>query len=62
MPGWKKIFALFVLGCFGGAPAHAADRIRIGVTNNNLTYLSAGVALKRGAFSNWRVSIPRSFA
>jgi ABC-type nitrate/sulfonate/bicarbonate transport system substrate-binding protein len=50
MPGWKKIFALFVLGCFGGAPAHAADRIRIGVTNNNLTYLSAGVALKRGFF------------
>ncbi|HEY6199916.1 MAG TPA: ABC transporter substrate-binding protein [Candidatus Binatia bacterium] len=36
-----------VLVGFGSA---SAERIRIGVTNYNLTYLSSGVALKRGFF------------
>ena len=36
-----------VLVSFGSA---SAERIRIGVTNYNLTYLSSGVALKRGFF------------
>src|SRR4051794_35434429 len=39
MAGW-----LLMLG------SASAERIRIGVTNYNLTYLSAGVALKRGFF------------
>jgi len=38
---------LAALAVFGNA---SAERIRIGVTNYNLTYLSAGVALKRGFF------------
>ncbi|HEY1267283.1 MAG TPA: ABC transporter substrate-binding protein [Candidatus Binatia bacterium] len=37
----------FALLCCGSA---SAERIRIGVTNYNLTYLSSGVALKRGFF------------
>ncbi|HKA33079.1 MAG TPA: ABC transporter substrate-binding protein [Candidatus Binatia bacterium] len=36
-----------MLVAFGSA---SAERIRIGVTNYNLTYLSSGVALKRGFF------------
>lgn len=39
--------AVAVLVGFGSA---SAERIRIGVTNYNLTYLSSGVALKRGFF------------
>lgn len=32
------------------APARAADKIRVSVTNYNMSYLSAGVAAKRGFF------------
>jgi NitT/TauT family transport system substrate-binding protein len=41
--------AATILACLVCQNAHA-ERIRIGVTNYNLTYLSAGVALKRGFF------------
>src|SRR3954464_5508010 len=41
--------ALFLALLDGG---EAAERIRIGVTNYNLTYLSAGVALKRAFFKD----------
>ena len=46
----KLVFTLFALAWSLCVHAQAADRIRIGVTNYNLTYLSAGVALKRGFF------------
>jgi len=46
----KLIFTLFALAWSLCVHAQAADRIRIGVTNYNLNYLSAGVALKRGFF------------
>jgi NitT/TauT family transport system substrate-binding protein len=47
----KAIIAICAL-TFAGFAYHdaCAERIRIGVTNYNLTYLSAGVALKRGFF------------
>src|SRR5690349_23712655 len=43
--------AATIFACFVSDNAHA-ERIRIGVTNYNLTYLSAGVALKRGFFKS----------
>ena len=47
----KTILAICALTFVGYAVDDAcAERIRIGVTNYNLTYLSAGVALKRGFF------------
>ncbi|HEX9443910.1 MAG TPA: ABC transporter substrate-binding protein [Candidatus Binatia bacterium] len=46
----RKIACAVALVLALPASAHAADRVRIGVTNYNLTYLSAGVALKRGFF------------
>jgi NitT/TauT family transport system substrate-binding protein len=46
-----KIAGMVVLlGALCAAPDVFAERIRIGVTNYNLTYLSSGVALKRGFF------------
>jgi NitT/TauT family transport system substrate-binding protein len=50
MPTVKRIFILFVLAWSFSASVEATDRIRIGVTSYNLTYLSAGVALQRGFF------------
>jgi NitT/TauT family transport system substrate-binding protein len=44
----KIVSALLLSGIF--AASVRAERITIGVTNYNLTYLSAGVALKRGFF------------
>src|SRR5687768_10612304 len=38
--------ALFVLV----PPAHGADRVRIAVTNYNMSFLGAGVAMHRGFF------------
>lgn len=46
----RKTAGVLALVLGFSAAALAADRIRIGVTNYNLTYLSAGVALKRGFF------------
>ncbi len=43
------VAAMIFLGLFCSGSA-SAERIRIGVTNYNLTYLSSGVALKRGFF------------
>ena len=50
--GWtmRKTVAVFVLSWMFCAPAQAADRIRLAVTNYNLTYLTGGVALKKGFF------------
>ncbi len=31
-------------------PAHAADKVRVSVTNYNMSYLAAGVAAKKGFF------------
>ena len=47
---FKKMAGVLTLIFALPASGRAADRIRIGVTNYNLTYLSAGVALKRGFF------------
>lgn len=47
----KTTLSFCVLMCaLGAVNTGSAERIRIGVTNYNLTYLSAGVALKRGFF------------
>ncbi len=46
----RKIFAVFVITWIVCGPAQAADRIRLAVTNYNLTYLTGGVALKKGFF------------
>jgi len=46
----KTVLALVLLTWSISISIAAAERIRIGVTNYNLTYLSAGVALKRGFF------------
>jgi ABC-type nitrate/sulfonate/bicarbonate transport system substrate-binding protein len=43
------IFALIVISLFC-AYARAADKIRVSVTNYNLSYLAAGVAAERGFF------------
>src|SRR6266436_725383 len=43
------IFALIVISLFY-AYARAADKIRVSVTNYNLSYLAAGVAAERGFF------------
>ena len=45
----KFIFALITSFLFC-AHASAADKIRVSVTNYNMSYLAAGVAAKRGFF------------
>ena len=45
----KFIFAL-ITGFLFCAHARAADKIRVSVTNYNMSYLAAGVAAKRGFF------------
>ncbi len=46
----RKIFGVCLASWIFCAPVQATDRIRIAVTNYNLTYLTAGVALKKGFF------------
>jgi ABC-type nitrate/sulfonate/bicarbonate transport system substrate-binding protein len=45
----KFIFALITISLFC-AQARAADKIRVSVTNYNMSYLAAGVAAERGFF------------
>ena len=45
----KFIFALITISLFC-AQAKAADKIRVSVTNYNMSYLAAGVAVERGFF------------
>jgi NitT/TauT family transport system substrate-binding protein len=45
-----KIILLLVLISFFCAQATAADKIRVSVTNYNMSYLAAGVAAQRGFF------------
>jgi NitT/TauT family transport system substrate-binding protein len=45
----KFIFALITISLFC-AQARAADKIRVSVTNYNMSYLAAGVAVERGFF------------
>jgi ABC-type nitrate/sulfonate/bicarbonate transport system substrate-binding protein len=53
---WKcptqRIFRLLLLVSFFcyGQPLYAADKIRIGVTNPNMTFLSARIAVTHGFF------------
>jgi ABC-type nitrate/sulfonate/bicarbonate transport system substrate-binding protein len=47
---WKTSFAVGLLCCLFIRPAECAEKIRIAVTNYNITYLSAAVAAKKGFF------------
>jgi NitT/TauT family transport system substrate-binding protein len=47
---WVRFFAAAWLCGFFSGYADAADKIRIAVTNYNITYLSAAVAAKKGFF------------
>jgi NitT/TauT family transport system substrate-binding protein len=49
IPG-TMLSATFLIVCLIGSSTNAADKIRIAVTNYNITYLSAAVAAKRGFF------------
>ena len=46
----NKISAGFLLLCVCASSVEGADKIRIAVTNYNITYLTAGVATKKGYF------------
>ncbi|MGH7854321.1 MAG: ABC transporter substrate-binding protein, partial [Candidatus Binatia bacterium] len=50
----KKMFlaSFIMIGLLGAAPGGSvgADRIRISVTNMNMSFLPAGLALRRGFF------------
>ena len=51
---WRKqgifrLLLLVALFCYG-QPLYAADKIRIGVTNPNMTFLSARIAVRHGFF------------
>ena len=48
----KSILAAVMLCCVFSSSVEGADRIRIAVTNYNITYLTAGVALKKGFFKD----------
>jgi ABC-type nitrate/sulfonate/bicarbonate transport system substrate-binding protein len=48
----KSILAAIMLCCVFSSSVEGADRIRIAVTNYNITYLTAGVALKKGFFKD----------
>jgi ABC-type nitrate/sulfonate/bicarbonate transport system substrate-binding protein len=47
---WRTFFAAVLLGCLFVSSADGAEKIRIAVTNYNITYLSAAVAAKKGFF------------
>jgi NitT/TauT family transport system substrate-binding protein len=50
----RKIFLVFIAGaalvCAGARPLFAADKIRIAVANFNVSFMTAGVAAKKGYF------------
>ena len=45
---WSVVLAVVLL--YPVSPLHSQDKVRIGVTNPNMTFLPAGVALKKGFF------------
>lgn len=46
----NKLLAAVMFCCLFSGSLDAADKVRIAVTNYNITYLTAGVALKKGFF------------
>jgi NitT/TauT family transport system substrate-binding protein len=48
----NKLMAALAVCCICGGSAEASDKVRIAVTNYNITYLTAGVALKKGFFKD----------
>ena len=48
----KSVLTAVMLCCVFSSSVEGADRIRIAVTNYNITYLTAGVALKKGFFKD----------
>src|ERR1044071_4858937 len=50
MTSLRRMLFCAAAGVLVGFGSASAERIRIGVTNYNLTYLSSGVALKSGFF------------
>ena len=49
-PGFMKSTALFLIVLWFCGDAGAAEKVRISVTNYNMSYLAAGVAAKKGFF------------
>ncbi|HYA29719.1 MAG TPA: ABC transporter substrate-binding protein, partial [Acidobacteriota bacterium] len=49
-------FCRLLLGCVvicaSSSPLHGADKVRISVTNPNMSFLPSGVALKKGFFKD----------
>jgi ABC-type nitrate/sulfonate/bicarbonate transport system substrate-binding protein len=48
----KRILGAVLFCCVFSVSVEAADKVRIAVTNYNITYLTAGVAVKKGFFKD----------
>jgi ABC-type nitrate/sulfonate/bicarbonate transport system substrate-binding protein len=49
---WMNIIVLLLLLLWFCSAAGAAEKVRISVTNYNMSYLAAGVAAKKGFFKD----------